>query len=244
MIKEKVLTLLAEIERCQTLVAMSPDDYPFQTRAGMAMAARQAKDSLVELQREYVEMLQAQSVTLALAGPQDHVAEFVRLARTEGVVLIASVNDFYEKLANRIELGIAASRLWNVNEYALTIQLALNEAVDLGIVDATHDTRKPFSNRVVPDHTAVVDAVRETVRERLGDEIPCTTLRTILRQTALREKVVPEKAIPVLLVGARDTAEATAMLAGWPSPSGVVVEVMTPPTVEAVVRCFRKAKKK
>lgn len=208
------------------------------------MAARQAKDSLLDLQREYVALLQAQSVTLALVGPSEYVDEFASLAKAEGVVLVASVQAFYDRLATRVELGIGPNRLWNVNEYALTIQLALNEAVDLGIVDAVHDTRKPFSNTVVNDHTAVVDAVRETIRERLGDEIPCTALRAQLRERALAEKVIPEKAVPVLLLGARDAAEATAMLAGWPSPSGMVIELTSPPTADVVVKAFRKAKKK
>lgn len=233
--------ILAEIVRCRELVARSPDDYPRSTMAGFAIAARQARDALPDLERQYVLALQARSVTVAVVGDTEATQAFRVLAEAESVELVVDVGDLYRELSERVIKSMGHHREWTPSQHSLTIQLALSKAVDLGFKEAIYQSNLPFTSRVVPTDEDAAAAVRDTIQERLGADLPRVFMRAALTQQAIAQRLLPEQPVGVLVLGARSEAEAYELLKAWPSASSVCVLTGTL-TADDVVDQFRRTK--
>lgn len=234
-----VTKTLAEIVRCRKLIATNPADYPPQTAAGFAIAARQAKDSLPLIEREYVQAIQARSVTVVLVGIEEDAARFTALAAEEGIELTSNVNDLYGEIADRIIPSMGQHREWTPHQHSLAIQYSLSKAVDLGFREQTYDSNLPFNSMVCPTRADVVNCVRNTVRARLGDDLGRVYLRECLTARAVDLALLPTQPIGVLIRGAATVDEAHELLKAWPSISSVEVLARAPATADEVVGVFR-----
>jgi hypothetical protein len=238
-------TLASEIQRCRKLVEMNPDDYPPNNRAAWAISVRQAKDSLADLRKEYVNRLQNQSITVILTGPPEAQRAFSMLAGEKGVKLRADVESLYEKLAQRVLPSLGAHREWGTTQHGLTIQYALNEAVDLGFQEMQHNTGLPFTAEVLGSARDAYEIVQETITGRLGYDLPRAYARKQLIDIAEREGLAPggDRPFGVVITGAQTAEEAAALLQAWPTAASEVVTLEDVPTKDFVVQTFRRLQK-
>lgn len=243
MTKDEIINLLDDLNRTRAVATMNRSDIPPNARSSWEINIRQAQDSLLQLEADYVAALQDDSVVVALVGEGKDAWEFARIAKEEGVPLVVDIGDFYWAIAQRVEQTLSKDRTWGVSQHALTIELALNNAVDLGMKNTVHDTMQSFSSSCVPAQVDTMNMVRSTIRSRLGDDIQAMYVRKVFRESALNQQLVTEKLIGVLIVGSRDAAEATELKKAWPTALSSVVPTPSNPTTEQVVKVFQKAKK-
>lgn len=222
---------------------MDMADVPPNNRAAWEVARRQAGDRLSDLERNYVRQLQAQSVVIAPFGPGDKATEFGDIASSEEG-LVASAVDLYEGIAQDVEKTVGFSRTWGVSQYSETVQRALEAARTAGVQELQHDTSAPFTPRAVPDHDAVVEAVRDTVRKALGDDVARAYLFKRLKEVAMSANLPENAPVAVAILGARDAQEAQALLGGWPAPASAILDLdENDLSREAIVAAFQKTKK-
>lgn len=232
--------MLGRVVEARRLAGMNPDDYPRNTRAGFQMAANQARAELVGLERAYLTELQRRSVTVFVLGAPADVKAFVGLAGRAGVAVCCDASDTYRRIAQKVDRSIGPDRNWTAHQHALAVENALSEAVDLGFQDANIDNRRSFQPRSVQTLEAVVEAVRETIVDRLGHDIARCALRKAIAQQAV-EKGLADGPVGVLLHGARTEDEARELLGAWTSASSVVT-LEDRPTAKLVKECFVKTK--
>lgn len=212
-------------------------------KPGWEMAKRQAADELLRLERTYVTALQDQSVVVALYGPAVDQDAFATLARPEGALTV-DVRDLYRDLADKVQRSVSpTSKSWGVDQHVQTLERTLAIAYDLGITSVINNAGAPFRARDASTYEAIFEACRDTVRERFGDEVPAAWVRTRVREAAQAAGLAPDGTVPVLLVGARDQQEASALLAGWPALAASAVLAKPGLTADAVVKVFQRTRK-
>jgi hypothetical protein len=230
---KQVAKLVQEIAENQVRAARDLEDVPANSRPGIEMSIRQAKDQVTVLEAEYAAYVKDRAFTIFPVGP--HAEEYAGIAAVEGETVNVSARMLYNVVSEDIEVSLGARRLFGVTQ----LTMLLNGLSDIGreldlinlpipqIVDVPH----------LPDFEALVDFVRSITREAIGDRVQVPFIEREVTRTAL-ERGYSLSRIPVVITGTVP-AEQESLSQLLFSGKGFVVDTRGGVTKETVHSSFK-----
>lgn len=232
--------VLTELQAVKELAYRPIEIMPLNTQPGMVAAQREALVKLEALRDEATEAASAVSKTVVAIGTE-HVPEFVRLAKEEGVLVTVNAGQLVDELTDAIMPSFPpkAPYEWHATQHFLVVDRLTHLAKDLDVETVTGE---------FPPEVGVVLQDRAEVRKHIY-RLVCNFAGQLLAVLARKQAMAiiedltqfPGSKLPILLYGLADRTELLALQllqrAPWsPQPSLHIIEQK--PTAEDVVRIF------
>lgn len=193
--------LVSELAQKQTIAQTNLDDIPWMTRPAWSSNIERAKEELTVLKAEYRNKLLAQSLAIFVVGGTDEQkAAFASIAKKEADVLVLNADDLYKRLAQPIDAALGTQRTFT----ATYVPMLLRGMKEVGDELAIREIAAPkFSSEtpILEDSGAVVELVREVVRDSSGDDLNRLYLADKLTDQALAVRY-KGSVVPVIVLGA------------------------------------------
>lgn len=218
MSKQQTLSeILEQIEQNQKLADTDPESTPGLSRAGFAVAIREAKDLLVDLKKEYKDQLLDRARDVFVFGDKAKISEFGKLAEAEGAVVV-DADELYRRLSGPCDASLGAEREFGPSQVSLLISGLKGVSVDLDILNMNAPKLPGLVK--VEDAAATTAHVRSMVRAAVGDDLNKLYLAADVTKKALEVKFKASGLVVVVLnaTGPEDARE-IATLFGHHLPS-------------------------
>ena len=229
--------IVQEVKALREVAARDPVNFG-PTGPAIAAAARQAKDRIAELTKEYGELVKEGAVAIFLLT--DDPREFASIAKEDFGTINLDSQELYRRIAAYIVPGLGPHHEFGAHQAGQMVAALreLGEELGMNSMPAPKHTILPV---VVKDEKEVTDYIRSVIRASMGDELNLNFLeRKLVAQTL--EAGFTNPAVPVLIIGAEEgEIEALSKLFKVPSST---VKVTGPVNKDVVTKKFTEIKNK
>ena len=184
---------------------------PYQTRSSMANMKRNAEGQLETLRKDFANAVRRASIAVFLAGDPARQEKFAEIAKKEvtGAMVVVHADAVYERLANRVQPSLGASRQFGVGQHQLLLGTLTDVEKELDIRWMSRPA--PGSDRAIQGHEDLVGYIRSLIRTSVGDELTKVYVDRQIVDSAVSVEFAGSTLL-VIVVGS-DAAE-TAALSG------------------------------
>ena len=231
--------LMEQIKATEQTANLDVEGMSWQTRPGLEMAKREAKDKLEVLLKNYNSWIQEATVGIFVLGPG--AEKFAKISSGESEQIITVQADgLYRKLAEAAEPALGKARDWNTNAHAMMLRTIGDIAKDLEVRNFLSPGYRDVANLKTTED--VVEHVRNLVRATLGDDLNRISLNKEISKKALASRYT-NSVLPVIVIGLSGNEEAVG-LESICFRFGTKISVGEDVTREFVLETFGEVKKK
>lgn len=192
--------LLNKLDQAEKMAVANPDDPKYaRTRTGIETAVQQAKRDVVDLRTKYAAAILKNGVAIFLNGPKAKAVQFAQLINELGEAVVVDAEELYNRLARPIEALLGPSRNFSSECAAALVSTVGDMARELGT--SLNRPLKSDRSEAVPSYGALLEHVRNLIRDDLGDSLAGLYLSKIVGREGLKIRYMGNVS-PVIILNA------------------------------------------
>lgn len=229
--------IVQEVKGLREVASRDPVNFG-PTGPAIAVAARQAKDRIAELTKEYGELVKEGAVAIFLLT--EDPTEFAAIAQDDFGTVNLDSQELYRRIAAYIAPGIGPHHEFGAHQAGQMVAALRELGEELGMNSMPAPKHKILPV-VVNNEKEVTEYIRGVIRESMGDELNLSFLERKLVAQAL-DAGFSNPAVPVLVIGAEEgEVEALSKLFKVPTST---IKVTGPVNKDVVTKHFTAVKNK
>ena len=183
MTTRKLDEIVTDIKTNQELVSRDLSPFPTAARAGLIMAANQAKTALKKLKAEYADTLLAKSIGFFVTGTIEQQKAFAELAAKLGKSITVDGDVMYQAYAVFLSPTVGHHKEFTINQLTKLEGLLQETSVTLDLERAKYPEIK--GNNMVSDFAALVAYIKELTVASNGYNIAVPYIRNLISNKAI-----------------------------------------------------------
>jgi len=202
---ESTKELLEDLVATEKIANIDLEAWDRRTLASITSTRNDARERVEALKKKYCGIVAESTVGIFVLGSKSQ--EFAKVAEVDGAVTTISAASLYAKLADLIEPVIGDSREFGIIAMGKLVQGLTDVGHEVGIKSMDLPKFNPIK---VKDRAALIDHIRFTVRETLGDDLNRLYLTNAIQEKAYKNKF-SGTVLPIVFYDISSTDEAAGL---------------------------------